>query len=84
MLKKNIKIPNRSIVIFEDVPVRRIWDEEKEKWYFAVVDIIAILTGSQRPRKYWDDLKRKLKNEGSQLSDKIRFAAIQFLSQKAP
>jgi DNA-damage-inducible protein D len=68
MLKKNIKIPNRSIVIFEDVPVRRIWDDKKEKWLFAVVDVIAILTGSPRPRKYWNALKTKLKQEGSQLS----------------
>jgi hypothetical protein len=62
---------NKTIAIFENEPVRRIWLEKEEKWVFSVVDIIRILTESLRPRKYWDDLKRKLKQEGSQLSAKI-------------
>ena len=64
---------NKLIVLFENEPVRRLWDETKEKWYFSVVDIILVLTQSSRPRKYWDDLKRKLSQEEgfAQLSEKI-------------
>jgi hypothetical protein len=61
----------KQMAIFEDQPARRVWDEKQEKWYFSVVDIIAVLTQSDRPRKYWNDLKRKLGEEGSQLSEKI-------------
>lgn len=60
-----------SIVLFNQKQVRRHWDEEKELWYFSVVDVIEILTDSKRPRRYWNDLKKKLAEEGSQLSDKI-------------
>ncbi len=60
-----------SIIIFNQKQVRRSWDEEKELWYFSVVDVIEILTNNQRPRKYWNDLKKKLVEEGSQLSEKI-------------
>jgi len=65
MKKKN------AIKIFEDKKVRTLWDEEEEKWYFSIVDVIEILTNSNRPRKYWSDLKIKLKQEGSELSEKI-------------
>lgn len=60
-----------AIKIFEEKKVRTIWDDETEEWYFSIVDVIAILTESERPRKYWDDLKRKLIKEGSELSEKI-------------
>lgn len=60
-----------AIKIFEEKKVRTVWDDETETWYFSVIDVIAALTESDRPRKYWDDLKRKLKQEGSELSDKI-------------
>jgi hypothetical protein len=60
-----------SIKIFEDRKVRSVWDAEAEKWYISVVDVIEVLTENERPRKYWDDLKRKLKAEGSELSEKI-------------
>lgn len=60
-----------SIKIFEQKEIRSIWNDEEEKWYFSVVDIIQILTESDRPRKYWSDLKTKLKKEGSELSEKI-------------
>ncbi|MCX6754077.1 MAG: BRO family protein [Candidatus Nomurabacteria bacterium] len=60
-----------KIAIFENKEIRRHWDDIKEEWYFSVVDIIEVLAGTDRPRKYWDDLKRKLIQEGSQLSDKI-------------
>jgi hypothetical protein len=60
-----------AIQIFEDKKVRTLWDEEQEKWYFSIIDVIEILVGSDRPRKYWSDLKTKLKKEGSELSEKI-------------
>lgn len=68
-MKKKTK--NNSITIFGDKEIRRHWDEEKELWYFSINDIIQALIQSKRTRKYWNDLKTKLKNEGSQLSDKI-------------
>lgn len=60
-----------AIKIFEDKKVRTVWDEEGEKWYFSVIDVIEALTNGNRPRKYWNDLKTKLKIEGSELSEKI-------------
>ena len=62
---------NTQIKIFEEKKVRTIWDAEKEEWYFSVVDVVAVLTESERPRKYWNDLKKKLQQEGSELSEKI-------------
>lgn len=60
-----------AIKIFEQKQVRTHWDEEQEKWFISVIDVIEALTGTDRPRKYWNDLKTKLKKEGSELSDKI-------------
>jgi hypothetical protein len=60
-----------AVKIFEEKQVRTVWDGEQEKWYFSIIDVIAALTGNERPRKYWNDLKTKLMREGSQLSDKI-------------
>jgi DNA-damage-inducible protein D len=54
---------NSSIILFNQKQVRRHWDAEKELWYFSVVDVIEILTDSSIPRRYWSDLKNKLKNE---------------------
>src|SRR3990172_446504 len=62
---------SNSIILFNQKRVRRIWDEEKELWYFSVVDVVEILTDSPRPRKYWNALKTKLKQEGSELSQKM-------------
>lgn len=59
------------IKIFDSKKIRSTWNDTEEKWYFSVIDAIAVLTDSQRPRKYWSDLKTKLKNEGSELSEKI-------------
>lgn len=56
----------KLIAIFEKHPVRRHWDEKQEKWYFSVVDVIAILTESKNPRNYWKVLKNRLKKEGSE------------------
>jgi hypothetical protein len=57
-----------SIKLFQDKNIRTIWDEELEKWYFSVIDVIAVLTDSDNPRKYWSVLKTRLKAEGSQLA----------------
>jgi hypothetical protein len=57
-----------QIKLFEDKKVRTIWDENQEKWYVSIVDVIAILTDSPNPRKYWSVLKTRLKVEGSQLT----------------
>jgi len=57
--------------IFDNTNIRTIWDDEKEKYYFSVVDVISALTNSNTPRKYWNDLKRKLISEGSELSGNI-------------
>ena len=65
------KIQKNTIQIFEDKKVRSVWDSEQEKWYISVIDVVEVLTDSERPRKYWDDLKRKLRAEGSELSEKI-------------
>lgn len=62
---------HNEIKLFESSKVRTVWDEEQEKWYISIVDVIEALTGTDRPRKYWSDLKSKLKKEGSQLSEKI-------------
>lgn len=62
---------NKSIVLFEADPVRRSWSEKEEKWYFSVVDVIKVLTGSSIPRRYWSDLKIKLTHEGSEVYEKI-------------
>lgn len=59
------------VQLFEQKKIRSHYDAEKEIWYFSVIDVIEVLTGTDRPRKYWGDLKTKLLKEGSQLSDKI-------------
>lgn len=60
-----------AIKLFEDKRVRVLWHEEQEKWFFSIIDVIEVLTETDRPRKYWSDLKSKLISEGSQLSEKI-------------
>lgn len=60
-----------DVKLFGQQKVRTHWDEKAEKWYFSIIDVIEILTGTDRGRKYWNDLKRKLQKEGSELSDKI-------------
>ena len=64
---KGIKIMKNEIKIFEQNNIRSVYDEENEKWYFSVVDLIAILTDSEKPANYWKVLKNRLKKEGSQL-----------------
>ena len=57
-----------AINLFEQKQVRSVWSEEEEKWYISIVDVIAVLTDSPNPRKYWSVLKTRLKAEGSQLA----------------
>lgn len=60
-----------QIQLFEGRLVRYVWDGEKEKYFFSVVDVIQVLTESPRPRKYWNALKTKLTEEGSELSSNL-------------
>ena len=63
---------NDKIQLFEDKRIRTAWDEEKEEWYFSIVDVCEVLSGTDNPRRYWSDLKRKLKSEGAvELYEKI-------------
>jgi hypothetical protein len=57
-----------AIKLFNDKQIRTIWDDEQEKWYFSIVDIVGVLTESPNPRKYWSVLKTRLKKEGSQMA----------------
>lgn len=56
---------NSSIQLFEDQKIRTAWDAEKEEWYVSIIDVISVLTDTANPRRYWSDLKRKLKIEGA-------------------
>ncbi len=60
-----------NIKLFEEKQVRSYWDSKEEQWYFSVIDVVEVLTGSTIPKRYWSDLKKKLTKEGSQLYDKI-------------
>jgi hypothetical protein len=53
-----------NIKLFESKQIRSEWNESEQKWYFAIIDVIGILTESNNPRRYWSDLKRKLNSEG--------------------
>ncbi len=60
-----------QVQLFESRQVRTHWDENQQKWLISIIDVIQVLTGTDRPRKYWNDLKGKLKKEGSELSENI-------------
>ena len=64
-------VKQNTIKLFEEKKIRTLWDGETEEWYFSVVDVVAVLTDSENPRRYWSDLKRKLVKEGSQLYEEI-------------
>lgn len=79
-LKTDTKYPvnkTTKIAIFEGRKIRRHWDEKQEKWYFSVVDVIAVLTNSADPRNYWKVLKNRLKKEGSQVVTKCNQLKMQ-------
>ena len=61
---------SEAINVFEQRNIRSLWDDEAEKWVFSVVDVVAVLTESPNPRKYWSVLKGRLKKEGSELTTK--------------
>ena len=61
----------KAVKLFESKKVRTHWDEKTETWYFSIIDVIEILTGSSIPKRYWSDLKKKLTTEGSQLYENI-------------
>ena len=60
MVKKN------SIKLFGDDKIRTVWDEDQEKWYFSIVDVVAVLTDSADANAYWRKLKQRLKQEGNE------------------
>ena len=59
-------VNKNSIKLFGDDKIRTIWDDEQEKWYFSVVDVVAVLTNSPNPQTYWRVLKKRLKDEGNE------------------
>ncbi|MFH0791716.1 MAG: hypothetical protein V1905_00680 [bacterium] len=61
---------NKAVAIFEGKTIRRVWDDEKELWYFSVVDVVRALTGSIDAGAYWRKLKQRLKEEGSEVVTK--------------
>lgn len=74
------KIVNKkTVAIFGNSQIRRHWDDDKELWYFSIIDVISVLTGSTIPKRYWSDLKIKLNNEGSEVYEKI--VQLKFLSK---
>jgi len=62
---------SKTVAIFNESKIRRCWDGKKELWYFSVIDVIAVLSGSSIPKRYWSDLKTKLDQEGSEVYEKI-------------
>jgi hypothetical protein len=56
-----------AIKLFNQKQVRCHWDYEQEKWYFSIVDVVGVLTGSENPNNYWKVLKNRLKKEGNEL-----------------
>lgn len=66
-MKGGINLDN-DIKLFEGQQIRSAWDNEKEEWYFSVIDVLGVLTESDNPRKYWSVLKTRLRKEGSQLA----------------
>lgn len=55
-----------ALKLFEDRKIRTVWDDEQEKWYFSIVDVVAVLTDSVDPTAYWRKLKQRLKAEGNE------------------
>jgi prophage antirepressor-like protein len=55
-----------KIQLYDNQPIRTAWDEENEEWYFAIVDVVAVLTDSPNPQTYWRVMKKRLKDEGNE------------------
>jgi len=73
----NKESKNKIVAIFEGQQIRRHWDEEKELWYFSVIDVVKILTDSTDARKYWNKLAERLRKEGSELVTKCHQLKLQ-------
>jgi BRO family, N-terminal domain len=74
-MKKEPK--NKVMAIFEGQKIRRYWDDEKELWYFSIVDVVGILADSVDPRKYWNKLAQRLREEGSEVVTKCHQLKMQ-------
>lgn len=80
----NKKTNNKQITIFEGQKIRRLWDDKKEKWYFSVIDIMAVLTEQpdfKKAQSYWTTLKSRLKQEGNESvtkCDKLKMLSNQW------
>ena len=62
---------DNELKLYEEQPIRTVWREENEEWYFSIIEVCSVLGGTDNPRRYWSDLKRKLRKEGSQLYEEI-------------
>jgi hypothetical protein len=71
-----------SIALFNQNQVRRVWDEEKELWFFSVIDVVGVLSESENPRNYWKVLKNRLKKEGSESVTKCNQLKLESLDGK--
>src|SRR6185312_3954120 len=71
-----------NIKLFESKKIRSLWDAEKETWYFSIVDVVAVLTDSPNPRKYWSVLKTRLRKEGSELATNCSQLKLQSIDGK--
>lgn len=74
---KDMPKKERIIAIFEGNQIRRQWDEEKELWYFSVIDVVRVLTDSKDPRKYWNKLAERLRKEGNESVTKCHQLKLQ-------
>jgi ABC-type Fe3+ transport system substrate-binding protein len=66
-----------AIKLFEQKQIRSVWNEEEEKWYFSIVDVVGILSESANPNNYWKVLKHRLNKEGSELVTKCNQLKLQ-------
>jgi len=72
MIKESkVMSESKKFSVFGDKEIRKEWNEDEQDWYVSIVDVVEVLTGTDNPRRYWSDLKRKMKAEGSQLYEKI-------------
>ena len=72
----------QALKLFEEKKVRTVWDDEQEKWYFSIVDVVSILTESTDGRKYWNKLKQRLKEEGNETVTNCRQLKMQAVDGK--
>lgn len=73
---------NNKVVLFQGTKIHRFWDEEKEKWYFSVIDVVAVLSESTNPGAYWRKLKERLKAEGGESVTKCHSFKLEAIDGK--